>query len=146
MYCTTEPSGLPCSQQLLYKCLLHECVTDGIRGSLVEAAGILLITFSPPVPMAYSVLTHFPLKSEDGSRGCYSLSDRQVEKGPQPADYWTAPFLPQWVPSGPESMCFVGFHSTPYLSHQSAIHVPFQSLLPLICLSKQRHVHTGSWC
>lgn len=56
-------------------------MTDGIRGSLVEAAGILLITFSPPVPMAYSVLTHFPLKSEDGSRGCYSLSDRQVEKG-----------------------------------------------------------------
>lgn len=29
------------------------------------------------MPMAYSVLTHFPLKSEDGSRGCYSLSDRQ---------------------------------------------------------------------
>lgn len=93
----------------------------------MEAAGILLITFSPPASMAYSVLTHFPFKPEDGSRGCYSQGQALVEKGPQPVDYWTAPFLLQRVPSGPESMCFVVFHSTPYLSHQSAVHIPFQS-------------------
>lgn len=37
------------------------------------------------------------------------------ETGPQPAAWWTTPFLLQQVPSGPESMCAGEFHSTPNL-------------------------------
>lgn len=109
-----------------------------VLGAMVQAAGALFITSRPPASTAYS-LTHFLPLSQKAFAGAAALEvvlrKRRKETGLQSAAYnRPTPFLPQWAPSGPESTCFVGFHSTPYLL--ISLPLTFPSCFHLISASR----------